>query len=106
MSRSSSLPTSGAADELGLGLDCDRAVRADRIGDPLRLDRAVGLEPGPPAGARGALADQHLSGLGGLLEAGGGVDGLSRDAQVPGPLHGEDLAGLDPDAHGELAVEL
>ena len=45
------------------------------------------------------VAEQHLSGAGGLLQPRGDVDGVAGDERVP--LPGDDLAGVDADARLE-----
>jgi hypothetical protein len=56
--------------------------------------------------ARAARSPTSTSPGSAALEAGGGVHGLTCDAQVSRPRNREDLAGLDPYPHRKLAVEL
>ena len=78
-------------DRAGPALD---PQRARRDGARERLD-----------GAEGALADQDLARLGGLLQARGQVDRLAGDQEVaPGARAGDDEAGVDPDPQRHLHV--
>ncbi len=70
---------------------CGNGVRL-----PLQLERLDSLDfDRIPRQAQRRLAEQDLAGLGGLLEAGGDVDGITSDERVAAA--GDDFAGVDAD---------
>jgi hypothetical protein len=79
----------------------DRPGPAADVDDPEIVESKGGSGPG------GALGDDHLAGLGDLLEAGGDVEHVSGEhAQIELPgRRGEQITGVHPDAGGELHLE-
>jgi hypothetical protein len=81
------------------GLDLREPVGGQRLGLALELERLDGLGgDGVADEPEGGLADQDLARRGGLLEAGGHVDGIPGDERLPAArVAGHDLAGVDAD---------
>ena len=113
MSRSSlSRPTSSAS-RLSPRFTPERA--GDRpLGPPhrhglgLALDQVlagVAVRDGGGGGGPGGLVDVHRAGFGQALDAGGGVDAITDDDALLHAVHGDGLAGDDPDP-GREPLEL
>ena len=82
------------ADRAALALACRddprRLPELHRLGLALQLVAAgVGVHDGRLAGATGGLADEHGAGLGGGLDAGGGVDEVAGDHALVGGAEGD-----------------
>jgi hypothetical protein len=106
-SSSCSRPTSGApcrASASHTSLHADEAVGRDRLGLALQLERLdlLDLDAVLDEPVR-QLAEQDLALAGGLLEAGGDVDGVACDEPLAGRgVAGDDLARVDAGAVREL----
>ncbi len=84
-------PVGGERLALALGVEGRRRLGVDEVRD----------------GRIGSRAEQHLAGLGRLLEPGRDVDGVAgRQLLVPGPAADDDLAGVDPGARDDLDAVL
>ena len=80
------------------GDDLVQLPRDERLGLALDRERPDGRRrDGVADEVVGGLAEQDLARLGGLLEAGGDVDGVAEDRVLPArAVADEDLAGVDP----------
>ena len=92
-----------------LGVQREQTVRRHGLRFPLRVQRRDSLDRDGVANEPDRVrADEDLAGLGGLLEARGDVDRVSRRESLLGAGH--DLARVDPDAQTEapcvIALEL
>jgi hypothetical protein len=84
-----------------LGSLPQQPVRAHRPPLALQLQRAHLHERESPRRSNGPLPDQHVAGLGRLFQPGRHVDRVAGNHPLAGPRlgYGQDLAGVDPDAH-------